>query len=475
VSEWVRVRGGRGRASELLCSLCWPSYTLRVDLCGVEARDACGAYTSRNETGPASRMGGTETTMMTTTTTMAAAECAPGVRVVEETHADDAQLCEQSDAKRSRSGVLPCSQDSTSALVDGKAGVGRDRAADHAPTAATGAADVDGELKPPRPILSVEKSRPCLVCPAHVAPILDMRRTGDVMRMLAQRAPLGSLSHLKRVKRSREDHQLYVVVCSCDDAGGSTLAHLEAFLTQRGLSLSALPGLGEPRVCMVPAHAPLTRPQFDAAFALWPVSTRERKADTDALSGTYFSPAELSSISRFMRVAVQAADDARSTGQLPIGAVAVDPRSGRVIAVAHDERRAHPLNHAVMCLARAVGMVQRPPSRPESAAGGHSPGPKESQCCKDGDGNKVDVDAGAGGEAGGSACESPAASPLSKAEKDSAYLCTGCDVYVTREPCFMYVLTEPVTVCSSPSFLFGQVCHGACAFASFACILWGSA
>lgn len=145
----------------------------------------------------------------------------------------------------------------------------------------------------------------------------------------------------------------------------------------------------------------------------------------------------------FMRDALVDAETGRQQngGRPTVGAVLVDPlggcggRRGRVVATASRERqkvrheepasmRDHPLHHAVMLCVQGVGRALSAGSRQEKLA------------------RKQEEDSAEGKEREGKGSESlcsdeDPAGGVVEVLSPKQYLCTGFDLYVTREPCLM--------------------------------------
>ncbi|KAM9242090.1 putative inactive tRNA-specific adenosine deaminase-like protein 3 [Dugong dugon] len=267
------------------------------------------------------------------------------------------------------------------------------------------------------PVLSEQQSGPVELVPAYAAPVLEPGQTSRLVREVSAALPLPAQPHLKRVRPNLDTsrpHALELLLCLAGpDVGVRTLREL--------LPSAVDPhGLGPPFLVPVPARPPLTRPQFEAARAHWPSTFHEDKQVTRALAGRLFSIQERARMQGHMERAVRAAQQAATQGLWAVGAVVVDPGSGHVLATGHDCRSAaSPLLHATMVCIDLVAQGQ--------GRGAHDLGPRPacsftlaatSQAIRAGSVRKQDC------------CEEDGGDGL-------PYVCTGYDLYVTREPCVM--------------------------------------
>ncbi|KAL3873366.1 hypothetical protein ACJMK2_036496 [Sinanodonta woodiana] len=250
-----------------------------------------------------------------------------------------------------------------------------------------------------QPVLDDVYLRPVETVNVFVCTLKNKKDTAVVLRKFSEDFPLENLSHLKRIKSSKtKDAPLQIIVCSLEVADG------EAF---KNLDIGEESVLSKPYCVSVPRYPPLTRQQYLEAIQYWPVSFHEDKHIASLLSGNYFTKEETCRFKRHMMMAVEYAKHAKALSKEPIGAVIVDPSTDMVIAKSHDDRHGnHPLHHAVMI---CIDLMAR------SQGGGMWKFGKE--------------------------CDlySVPCMQSSKGDNDSSlpYLCTGYDLFVTREPCVM--------------------------------------
>ncbi|XP_036027176.1 probable inactive tRNA-specific adenosine deaminase-like protein 3 [Onychomys torridus] len=282
-----------------------------------------------------------------------------------------------------------------------------------------GPAKAGGEERAPAPwqalpVLSEQQAGAVELVLAYAAPVLDQRQTSRLLREVSAAHPLPAQPHLKRVRPGRGAqgaHASDLLLCL---AGPSAAPRSLAELLP---SPAVDPrGLGTPFLVPVPARPPLTRSQFEEARAHWPTSFHEDKRVTRALAGQLFSAQARAAMQRHMEQAVRAARRAAAQGLRAVGAVVVDPASDRVLATGHDcSGLASPLLHAVMVCIDLVAQGQGRGTRDLRRHPACSFAPA----------------ATAQGARAGSVRK------LDEEEEGLPYVCTGYDLYVTREPCVM--------------------------------------
>uniref|UniRef100_A0A8C8TGP4 CMP/dCMP-type deaminase domain-containing protein n=1 Tax=Peromyscus maniculatus bairdii TaxID=230844 RepID=A0A8C8TGP4_PERMB len=231
------------------------------------------------------------------------------------------------------------------------------------------------------PVLSEQQSGAVELVLAYAAPVLDKRQTSRLLREVSTVHPLPAQPHLKRVRPSR------------NAAAG---AHASDLL-----------------LCLA---GPSAGPQFEEARAHWPTSFHEDKQVTSALAGQLFSAQARAAMQSHMEEAVGAAQRAAAQGLRAVGAVVVDPASDRVLATGHDcSGAASPLLHAVMVCIDLVAQGQ----------GRGAWDLRRHPAC-----SFAPAPAAQGARAG-------SVRKLDGSEDGLPYVCTGYDLYVTREPCVM--------------------------------------
>ncbi|XP_054717317.1 probable inactive tRNA-specific adenosine deaminase-like protein 3 [Uloborus diversus] len=266
--------------------------------------------------------------------------------------------------------------------------------------------------KPQKKKLEHEKLRK----PMIVGKIKEKKETSRLIKELAAIWPLDGKSHLKRVRRTSEKDIFEILLRPLKEEEISSVHETYSLNTILGMEKINKTGLQE-HACLkyVPKHPPLTYEQYKEAIRFWPVQFREDKYTESILSDKLFSLKEKEDISMFMRKSISAAEH----GDEKVGCIIVDPSSLDIVAIAHDCRNSHPLQHAVMVAVDLVAKSQGGGSwKFDSKHIYHAPFVKEEYERK------------------------IAALKKSNPEKDvkkmcMPYLCTGMDAYITREPCIM--------------------------------------
>ncbi len=247
---------------------------------------------------------------------------------------------------------------------------------------------VSAPLLPPVAVLDDEYYNSVGLIDVYVGKVTHKRHIGEALQKMKTVLPMPkTLAHLKRV-RNRE-----LILALPDDL--SKEGCLDIVKTE----LKCL----EPTICTcrVPAKAPSTKRQHLEASNFWPCNFHPSKLIERLVSDTFFSSAEVRTLHEHMRAAVE---EARKNGA-PVGAVVVNPKKETVVAVASDRRQRNPSQHAVLMAIEKVAEEQRALFADRGTA-------------------ETARSSGSGQEADDVKDELP-------------YLCTGYDVFVTREPCCM--------------------------------------
>lgn len=297
----------------------------------------------------------------------------------------------------------------------------------------------------------------------YVDRVTDPKHTSRLIQELSALWPIPSLQHLKRVSKS----EVILDLASEEDTPEICIQKLR----DRGLDTS---GLGcDPRRLRVPAVPPKTRRHYQEAMKLWPCNFHENKYLEKVLSGRLFDNADKLEQQKYMKICLEAARRSFQSGGAGVGALMVDPALKRIVAIGHDDRGKHPLKHAVMVVIDLVSHSQ----------GGGAWNVGERQYFYEGEGSRerkrrvqdtvsdavslqwIEGDpsfesvqkrtaSSAGLECGSgkhsafgrfdtypkdcSGSSDPVGAIYSdRVPKTSQYICTGYDVYVTREPCTM--------------------------------------
>ncbi|KAH7283753.1 hypothetical protein KP509_34G022500 [Ceratopteris richardii] len=281
---------------------------------------------------------------------------------------------------------------------------------------------------------------------------IQSKIASTLIRKLNKCAPLSTLGHVKRVRKvSHEDGvvELSILLCivppgSSEWSSSKVAPAISAIVDEHGLT---------PFVQEVPQYEACSRDEWKEQCQSWPTSYHPNAVKLHQLLG--FEDNEVKDICRFMRVAIIQAQLGAKFGQLPNGAVIVDPGKGIIVSTGHDETGGwmdagcaidpgdhlqgqagtyssidvnvhhrsdnknvysyHPLRHAVMvAIERAAEMNKKE----EHENAGDTDGKLMNAKC-------VHIN------------EAPDSLQKQGRVRNDQYLCTGFDAYITREPCYM--------------------------------------
>lgn len=271
------------------------------------------------------------------------------------------------------------------------------------------------------PVLSDEQYQDIELIKAFAAPIINKKETSRLVKELNSLYPLPDLQHIKRVRACKDKgslHPLEVILCRVSDAPDTDCGKAVSIDSLLPSDRVKHDGLGEPFLVKVPACPPLTRPQFELANKHWPTSFHEDKQVTLALRGELFSTPQKARMQMYMSSALAAARAGQEMGMAAVGAVVVDSKAEQIIAVGHDCRGDHPLHHAVMV---CIDLVAR------GQGGGAYSFDKYPAC---------QFTSPSSTSATTPSLELLRNIPITE-DGSLPYICTGYDLYVTREPCVM--------------------------------------
>ncbi|XP_002964311.2 probable inactive tRNA-specific adenosine deaminase-like protein 3 [Selaginella moellendorffii] len=235
--------------------------------------------------------------------------------------------------------------------------------------------------------------------------------------------PLTDLSHIKRIRSKRDtEGPLSIILCTRTDDSSTIPSQVAELVEKHSL---------ETFIAKIPKHPAADREEWATQCNLWPTTFHPNSARPSKIQ---FNEDEERTIAAFMVRAMHQASLAIDHGRLSNGAVIVDPSIGQVIASGYDESTPpsctdcsscsggwHPLRHAAMVA------IEQASERDRRLF------PDDKEC----DEATLSVKR--------QRCEASAAESIHIESRSSSitveasrpYLCTGFDIYLTREPCAM--------------------------------------
>ncbi|KAI5061969.1 hypothetical protein GOP47_0022508 [Adiantum capillus-veneris] len=154
-----------------------------------------------------------------------------------------------------------------------------------------------------------------------------------LIRKLNLCAPLTSLSHVKRVRKvvHKDGVELSIILClapcgSCEWSSNNAPSEVSAVVEEHQLT---------PFVTTVPQHEACSREEWEDQCRLWPTSYHPNAVKLHQV--VTFEESQIKDVCKFMGLAIRQAQLARKLGQPPNGVVIVDPSTGLLVSVGHDE------------------------------------------------------------------------------------------------------------------------------------------
>nr|CAB3220011.1 probable inactive tRNA-specific adenosine deaminase-like protein 3 [Phallusia mammillata] len=258
--------------------------------------------------------------------------------------------------------------------------------------------------------------------------LTSKKYASQVLKHLTEYLPLEGLQHLKRVRsvKTHDGDKLQVLMFV------ATL-HEDFMDLNKTLNIKEIKPVKDfimdPMFVAIPIKPPLTRDQFNICKQYWPVSFHEDKKISKLLLCSLFADDDMDRIEENMDLAIETARIGKKFDpRCDQGVVIVDPATNTIISTAFDMRNMeceikdgyfarHPLNHAVMV---AIDLVAR-----SQGGGTYTYKPFLKSNSKINDGLYFN-----------STLPTSARNTSDTSDK-GYYICTGLDVYVTKEPCIM--------------------------------------
>ena len=207
-----------------------------------------------------------------------------------------------------------------------------------------------------------------------IADVTDSSEISFVVQSINKHFPDPCMKHLKKINRN-QGHSTSVIL-------GRTEVYPEYHVFQ------VIENIENVRRTKVPARQPWTRQQYEECKQLWPVNFHEDKLIANMVKGgdARFNSDERSVIQGIINEMMKQFNETDKQKDI---AIVVDIK-GNILSTARDSSSDHPLHHCSMLAIEEVAAQQRK--------------------------------------------QEPI---LGKRKQDMPYICTNCDIFLTREPCIM--------------------------------------
>ncbi|CAM6113439.1 unnamed protein product [Calypogeia fissa] len=295
---------------------------------------------------------------------------------------------------------------------------------------------------------------------------IDPKTANTLIRELNSTAPLPSLSHVKRVQRTKKEGGLELSIILCTD---DRVEVTDEIVLPSEVSEIAARYCLQPFTAAVSGQPAKSREEWEVQCQLWPTSFHPNTGKPGA--NAEISEADADTMCYFMEKAIEQARRARQLGQFANGAIIVDPALRAIVARGCDgtaawcgslyrgshccpgsqsEEKAdlplndgwHPLQHAIMdAIQRASERDKRLWPADTKATQGNIGGNEYSSVLSHKRRSSEDgIEAGSvvvGADLSLTRQLPEVSGEAPSFEISRPYLCTNFDLYVTREPCTM--------------------------------------
>ncbi|XP_076045360.1 putative inactive tRNA-specific adenosine deaminase-like protein 3 [Oratosquilla oratoria] len=293
-------------------------------------------------------------------------------------------------------------------------------------------------------VVPLDVQGPIQLTQVVVAGIADKKQISKVIQLLSLHASVRELQHLKRVRKVAVDGKENVLVyidyarkygClresitsknNLERLSDNETKAVKTLLEKSGISTEFF--ASDYYVSNVPVHPPKLRERYELSTAYWPCSFHEDMYLSQLVHSTLFTDKDKTDIMNYMNESFEVAKTGKMKGQREVGVVIVDPESNKILARVHDESSSHPLCHAVMMAIDQIAVLQgggawRHLHRKEYLPLGEAVNSSK-----------------ANDEEEKALCDRTEPSfsgDIQGAGSKQAYICTGFNVFVNREPCMM--------------------------------------